>query len=838
MTPTTISDLHEAAQAACEQIGIIYQAKPIDGAFHTLDVVDKSPKNGAGRIRLYADGEGGQVWNHVTGDSLQFWAKSEKTFSSAEVAERQQRTIQEREQTEALLAEERAAAAKLAFRIWKVATPTANSMYFARKQVAPTDTIREMPLDELVKMIGYHPAAKGVAFTGDMVQIIPVSSGAGIRTIEMIDETGLKSGLRNGQKKGGFWSSHKLPSGDGTEFVVGIGEGVSTMLTYSMVGGNIGIAALSCGNLVAVAKYFRGRYPAAHIEIVSDVGNGEQSALEAARVVDGYLIKPAFADSSSSSDINDLHTASGLQAVKDCIQAARQIEASETPVTEPTLAKLATLALATDVWVEPQPIESQIESLPYPIDALPVTIRLAVEEVLGFVKAPIPLVVSASLSALSMAVQSHADVARAEKLSGPSSLFLLTIADSGERKSTCDGFFTAAIRDYEAKQAETAKPVIKQYEAEYAAWDAKHKGITDSIRQAAKSGQSTDELETDMLQLQMDKPESPRVPRIIYGDATPAALKYSLAKGWPSGAVVSSEAGIVFGGHGMKKDSAMENLATLNQLWDGTDQPTERRATESYTVKGARFTMSLMIQEATLRAFFKQDGGLARGTGFLARFLIAWPESTQGFRPFTEAPENWARLAAYNSRISAILKQDAPITEDGALKPAMLTLSPEAKAAWVEFHDAIEIMLASGGELFDIRDVASKTADNAARLACLFHVFSGDAGSISLDAFESASSITAWHLNEARRFFGGLALPQELVDASRLDEWMLEYCRQHKSAVIPITKVQQYGPCGLRSKIAIDAAMEELEGLDRARRVKEGKRKSIYINPALLRGKI
>lgn len=496
--------------------------------------------------------------------------------------------------------------------------------------------------------------------------------------------------------------------------------------------------------------------------------------------------------------------------------------------------KVATVAVANAGWLKPLHIESKIDPEPYPLDALPDTIRLAVEEVLGFVKAPIPLVVSAALSALSMAVQSHADVARAEKLTGPSSTYLLTIAESGERKSTCDGFFTSAIREYEAAQTEAAKPFIKQYEAELAAWDMKYCGVKDSIRAAAKGSQPTEELEADLLQLQQDKPEPPRIPRIIYGDATPAALKYNLAKGWPSGAVVSSEGGIVFGGHGMKKDSAMENLATLNQLWDGTDQPTERRATESYTVKGARFTMSIMVQEATLRAFFKQDGGLARGTGFLARFLIAWPESTQGFRPFTEAPEHWPHLAVFNRRIASILNQAAPITEDGALQPVMLTLTPDAKAAWVDFHDAVESGLATGGELFDIRDVASKTADNAARLACQFHVFNHGTGAIDIDAIESASRITAWHLNEARRFFGGLALPQELADASRLDGWMLDYCKQHKTDTVSIRTLQQFSP--IRSKVAIDAAMEELEGLERSRRVKDGKRKTVQLNPALLVG--
>ncbi len=30
------------------------------------------------------------------------------------------------------------------------------------------------------------------------------------------------------------------------------------------------------------------------------------------------------------------------------------------------------------------------------------------------------------------------------------------------------------------------------------------------------------------------------------------------------------------------------------------------------------------------------SGALARGTGFLARFLVAWPESTQGHRPYSD----------------------------------------------------------------------------------------------------------------------------------------------------------------------------------------------------------
>lgn len=483
-------------------------------------------------------------------------------------------------------------------------------------------------------------------------------------------------------------------------------------------------------------------------------------------------------------------------------------------------------------WPDPHPLAAKVEPEPYPLDALPLPIRAAVEEVAGFVKAPVPMVASSALAALSLAIQAHADAKRAEKLHGPVGLFLLTIADSGERKSTCDGFFTRAIRDYEEAQAEAAKPALKDHRAAIEAWEAKRGGVKEKIRQLAKDNKPTAGMESALRDLEHDKPEPPRIPRLLYADATPEALAYGLAKQWPSGGVVSAEAGIVFGSHGMGKDSVMRNLGLLNQLWDGTSLTIDRRSTESFTVRGARLTVALQVQEPTLREFFTRSGALARGTGFLARFLVAWPESTQGQRPFTDPPANWPHLAAFHRRIAAILDQPAPIDEDGALTPAMLSLAPDAKAAWVEYHDAIESELASGGELYDVKDVASKSADNAARLAALFQMFEGAGGAIGADAFEGASRITAWHLHEARRFFGELALPAELADAARLDSWLIEYCQRERTHLVPTREAQRLGP--IRDKEKLTAALRELEELDRVKVAQEGRRKTIKVNPALV----
>lgn len=484
-------------------------------------------------------------------------------------------------------------------------------------------------------------------------------------------------------------------------------------------------------------------------------------------------------------------------------------------------------------WGEPEPLIADVEALDYPLDALPHSIRAAVEEVQAYVQAPVSLVATSALASLSLAIQSGFDVRRADKLCGPCGLFLLTIAESGERKSTIDGFFMKAIREHEREEAAAAAPVMEQYMADMEAWEAKRQGIKTKITKYAGS-KDTKELEESLRKLGRIKPEAPRVPRYIYTDTTPEALAFELGKRWPTGGVISSEAGIVFGGHAMGRDSVMRNLALLNQLWDGAGLRIDRRSSESFEVNGARLTVWLQIQEQTLREFFTKTGSLARGSGFLARFLVAWPESTQGTRFYQEPPSHWPALAAFNTRLKDLLAQPPAFDEKDVLKPVTLPLSPEAKQAWIAFHDAIESELATGGELQDVRDVASKIAENAARIAALLHVFEHGGGAISLESFERASRIAAWHLNESRRFFGELAQPQDISDAARLDAWILAYCQHQRSDKIGKRYLRQYGP--VRDGERLDAALAFLEELGRIRQRKSGKQATIEVNPRLLGG--
>ena len=726
-----------------------------------------------------------------------------------------------------LLVSRRKAAADKAASIWNApasaleATQPAitDHVYLKHKGIQPHGAKR------------YHGSLTigGMACNGALM--IPMKLNGKISSLQFINRNGEKRFLSDGEK--GYYLIGKIAPDASTY----IAEGFATGASIHEATGHAVVVAFDAGNLHKTAALLRAKYPDMVIVLCADddeTGTGQRKATEAAQAVGGLLALPEFNNPRLTGwkDFNDMATLTGLDTVKQAIDEAKPVEQKTDPVGLRLSDSNSVGNTNAPAWPIPQPLTAKIEAEPYPIDALPDTILAAVEEVGGFVKAPVPLVASSAIAALSLAIQAHYDVERAINLHGPVSTFTLVIAESGERKSTCDGFFTKAIRDYESAQAEAAKPFVKDCNAAIESWEAKRSGIKDKIRQLAKEKKPTAELEEDLRALGNKKPVPPRITRLIYGDVTPEELAFKLAMVWPSGGVVSAEAGVVFGSHGMGSDSVTRNLARLNVLWDGGDLPIDRRTTESFTVRGARLTMGLQVQSATLLSFFEKSGALARGTGFLARFLISWPESTQGNRPFTEAPEHWPNLSAFNRRITAILKQRVPIDENGSLTPLMLTLTPEAKAAWIKYHDAIEAELASGGELFDVRDVASKSADNATRLATLFHVFEGGLGAISADAFERASRIAIWHLSESRRFFGELALPAEMVHTARLDGWLIEHCKRERTQCVARRDAQRQG--AVRDGARLDVAIRELVSLDRIQLRKDGKQLSIWVNPALL----
>ena len=157
-----------------------------------------------------------------------------------------------------------------------------------------------------------------------------------------------------------------------------------------------------------------------------------------------------------------------------------------------------------------------------------------------------------------------------------------------------------------------------------------------------------------------------------------------------------------------------------------------------------------------------------------------------------------------------ILAEKLPINHKCQLEPKMLEFRPEAPKSWIRFHDELEQELQLGKSMDDVRDIASKTADNAARIAANFHVFEGEEGTkISEDTLDFAKCIALWHLYEAQRFFRELETSKEISDAQKFDKWLLSKCRNQNVSHQLRRNVQRSGP--VRDKNDLNRALTELE---------------------------
>lgn len=762
-----------------------------DGRIHRCGTADRPRRRDAAYVLHLNGWPAGGFQNHRDGMGWQGWrAEGSDSLTPAQRAAERQRADDLRRERDAETARRHARAAQRARKVWDAAKPApAGHAYLSRKGVA----------------------AHGLRIAGERL-LVPVYADGALVSLQAIAADGAKRFLPGGRTAGGYFPIGRVAD------TVCIAEGFATAASIHAATGYAVAAAFNCGNLEAVARSLADRYPQARLIVCADddcrtTGNpGVTKAKAAAEAVGAAVAVPDFGNSrpDGATDFNDLARSRGPEAVCACLAAA-----------------------LSPAWTVPQPLVTTDAVQPYPLAELPEGIRNAVAEVQAFTRAPVALVAASALSVVSLATQALADVQRTEGLRGPVSLFLLSVAESGERKSSADKYFTAGIADWEQQQQTAAKPALADYRARLDSWTAKRDGLLARIKSARKAGKDSRQAESELADLEASRPEAPRVPRLLRVDSTAEALAYSLAHEWPSAGVLSAEAGLLFGSHGMNPESQMRHLAQMNVIWDGGQTHISRRTKESFTLRGARLTLGLQVQAGTLRAFFDRSRGLARDTGFLARFLFAWPDSTQGQRLFREAPRDWPAVAAFQGHLLGLLDALPTLDPDGSLSLPCLALDGEGKQAWARFHDDVERELAPMGELADVRDVASKAAENVARLAALFHVWQhGPSGSVGADSVMSAARIVAWHLTEARRFFGALALPVALADAARLDAWLRDYCRARQIDAVSTRDVQRFGP--VRDRQRLDTALAELVDAGRFRVDSEGKQRLLRLNPALL----
>ena len=438
----------------------------------------------------------------------------------------------------------------------------------------------------------------------------------------------------------------------------------------------------------------------------------------------------------------------------------------------------------------------------FPIESLGPVLSRAAAAISRKVQVPGAIAAQSVLAVAALAAQAHADVRLPYGQTRPLSLFFVTVAASGDRKSTADNEALWPIRKREKALKEDYEREHRTWLIASAAWNAEKKKI-ESDRKIGF------EARKHALGALGPEPEQPLHPFLTAPEPTIEGLVKAWVNAPAALGVFSAEGGMFIGGHGMSQDNRLRTAASYSELWDG--HPIKRvRAHDGVTIlHGRRLSMHLMVQPEAAAQFLADP--LLRDQGLLSRILVAAPDSIAGSRLYRDpSPADEAAIRAYGARILSILEAPWPLAKGrrNELQPRTLRISDDAVRAWRAFYDHVEWQCGADRELQSIRDFAAKAAEHAARIAGVLTIVDNvHADAIGMGAMGPALTLADWYVNETLRLQRVGRTDARLLRAQQLLDWM----RGRRDAVIGFREIVQFGPALLRVKVSAEEALSILK---------------------------
>ncbi len=399
----------------------------------------------------------------------------------------------------------------------------------------------------------------------------------------------------------------------------------------------------------------------------------------------------------------------------------------------------------------------------YPLEALAGPrglLAAAAREISDRAQVAPPMAGQAVLSAAALCVQGVVDVATVGGRK-PTSEFFLTIAASGDGKSTADSIAGKGVQLFEHDAAQAYR------EQRQAAIDEDASGI--------------------------------RQPWVLVGDGTVEGLRRSFVEGRPAQGLFTAEAGALLGGHGMTRENRAKTAATFNSLWDGSPISVARAGAERVQLYDRRLSAHLLVQPLAARETLADP--LLDSIGFWPRFLVAWPEDSP--------PRKWQRMNLEESepleqfwRRCAELLAMHPSDECSNL--TRLEFEPDAETYVGNFFERMEVE-AKRGELREIRPFALRATEHLARVAAIVAAFDG-ADRIDLATVENAARLVAYSLDCWRGIFGSRREGEVTDNACKLFVWM-----ERKGGEVSEAAILRLGPRATRGRASRDEALALLE---------------------------
>ena len=172
-------------------------------------------------------------------------------------------------------------------------------------------------------------------------------------------------------------------------------------------------------------------------------------------------------------------------------------------------------------------------AVPYPAEALGPLQRTA-EAIARKCQVPLAIAGQSALAVAALGAQAHADVRLPYGQTRPLSLFFVTVAASGDRKSTADKEASWPVERYEKRLREDHREAMKPWGVDHAAWASTRRQIEGDRKK------DLDE-KREALRALGSEPPRPLEPFLITGDLTLEGLAKLWANAHPSLGIFTPE---------------------------------------------------------------------------------------------------------------------------------------------------------------------------------------------------------------------------------------------------------------------------------------------------------
>lgn len=477
--------------------------------------------------------------------------------------------------------------------------------------------------------------------------------------------------------------------------------------------------------------------------------------------------------------------------------------------------------LKSTAWPTPEPLSSD-PSKPtrYPIEAWDGLLQRVIKKIAYYQQVPDAMAGQCILGALAHMGQAHVDAPFGYKHM-PASLILITEGESGSGKTQAMDLSHHKIKEYEQKQYE-----------QYITREQEHKAQIASLKGA------------ELKEYLANEP-APHNPERLFKEATIEPILDKFVNGEITDASWSTDdAAQFFNGHTMKGDTAGNALAAITDLYSGGEVNRTRSQKNAYAnprtkAYNVRMTLMLMAQRIILEPALTDD--MMNQQGFLARALIACPNSLQGYRTWDDierrqqSPFMDSDLQAYWSRCSDLLDpvdSNAPTDEKGAPKRfKMCWQDKQTEQVFYEHMQAIENQQAKSMPLEYLKAYASRMAENASRIATLIAFFD-KRKTITTDDIKRAFMLVSYSTAERLRYQDATPTGEQ-TDLEKLSVWLIDKAKAYNPAVLNKSFVTQHAPNALRGK-KLNYLLDDLESMGHIRLESEGRRRLVYVNPKLM----